>query len=73
MSGSGIDLDAELARVELAYIQDALQLTEGKKADAWRLLGLNDRYALLRRVKRIGEEYPHLINSFSLLQKLYYE
>lgn len=73
ISGAGIDLDAELARVELAYVQEALQFTEGKKADAWRLLGLNDRYALRRRVKRIGEAYPHLINSFSLVQKLYYE
>jgi len=68
-----INLDAELARLELAYIQEALQLTEGKKADAWRLLGLNDRFALRRRVRRIGEAYPHLINSFSLVQKLYYE
>jgi DNA-binding NtrC family response regulator len=70
---NGIDLDSELARVELAYIQEALQFTEGKKTEAWRLLGLNDRFALRRRVKRIGEVYPHLINSFSLVQRLYYE
>ena len=69
----GIDLDAELARVELSYIENALQLTDGKKADAWRLLGLNDRFALRRRVKRVGEVYPHLIKSFPLVQKLYYE
>jgi DNA-binding NtrC family response regulator len=69
----GINLDAELARVELAYIQEALELTEGKKTEAWRLLGLNDRFALRRRVKRIGGAYPHLIDSFSLVQKLYYE
>lgn len=68
-----IDLDAELARLELAYIQDALELTEGKKTEAWRMLGLNDRFALGRRVKRIGKAYPHLISSFSLVQKLYYE
>lgn len=68
-----IDLDAELARIELAYIQDALELTEGKKTEAWRMLGLNDRFALGRRVKRIGKAYPHLISSFSLVQKLYYE
>ncbi len=70
---SGINLDAELARLELAYIQDALQLTEGRKTEAWRVLGLNDRFALRRRVRRIGEAYPHLINSFSLVQRLYYE
>ncbi|HEV3470354.1 MAG TPA: sigma-54 dependent transcriptional regulator [Pyrinomonadaceae bacterium] len=69
----GINLDAELARIELAYIQNALQQTEGKKTEAWRVLGLNDRFALRRRVKRIGEAYPHLISSFSLVQKLYYE
>jgi DNA-binding NtrC family response regulator len=68
-----IDLDAELARLELAYIEEALELTEGKKTDAWRILGLNDRFALGRRVKRIGKAYPHLISSFSLVQKLYYE
>jgi DNA-binding NtrC family response regulator len=68
-----IDLDAELARLELAYIQDALELTEGKKTEAWRMLGLNDRFALGRRVKRIGKAYPHLISSFSLVQRLYYE
>jgi len=70
---AGINLDSELARLELAYIQNALKLTEGKKTDAWRVLGLNDRFALRRRVKRIGEAYPHLISSFSLVQKLYYE
>jgi DNA-binding NtrC family response regulator len=69
----GINLDAELARIELAYIQNALQQTEGKKTEAWRVLGLNDRFALRRRVKRIGEAYPHLISSFSFVQKLYYE
>jgi len=73
LTEAGINLDAELARLELAYIQDALQLTEGRKTEAWRVLGLNDRFALRRRVKRIGEAYPHLINSFSLVQKLYYE
>jgi two-component system, NtrC family, response regulator AtoC len=73
LGDEGINLDAELARIELAYIQEALQQTEGKKSEAWRILGLNDRFALRRRVKRIGETYPHLITSFSLVQKLYYE
>lgn len=73
ISEDGINLDAELARMELAYIQQALKLAEGRKSEAWRTLGLNDRFALRRRVKRIGEGYPHLINSFPLVQKLYYE
>lgn len=69
----GVNLDEELARLKLAYIQEALRLTEGKKTEAGRMLGLNDRFALHRRVKRIGEAYPHLKNAFPLVRKLYYE
>jgi DNA-binding NtrC family response regulator len=73
LSERGIDLGEELARTELDYIQQALCLTEGKKTEAWRLLGLNDRFALRRRVKRIGEAYPDLINIFPLVSRLYYD
>ncbi len=72
-SDEGIDLDAELAKVELSYIQKALQITDGKKNEAWKMLGLNDRFALRRRVKNIGETYPDLIEYFPFVQKLYYE
>jgi transcriptional regulator with PAS, ATPase and Fis domain len=67
----GIELDAELARVELAYIEEALRLTEERKTEAWKLLGLNDRFALLRRVKSLLRAYPALGAEFATVQKLY--
>jgi DNA-binding NtrC family response regulator len=69
----GIDLDAQLARVELTYIQEALRATERKKSEAWRLLALNDRFALRRRVLRLGERYPELMAEFPVVRDLYYE
>lgn len=72
-TNGSIDLDTELARVELSYMERALELTEGRKTEAWRLLGLNDRFALLRRVKRIREQYPILVESFPLVRSRYAE
>ena len=71
--GEQIDLDAELARAELACIERALQITEGRKSEAWRLLGLNDRFALLRRVKRIRDVHPNFINDYPILRTCYVE
>lgn len=71
--GEQIDLDAELARAELACIERALEITEGRKSDAWRLLGLNDRFALLRRVKRIRDDHPDFINDYPILRTCYVE
>lgn len=68
---AGITLDVELARVELSYIEDALSLTEERKAEAWKLLGLNDRFALLRRVKSLLRNYPDLGAEFPTVRKLY--
>lgn len=67
----GIILDKELARVELAYIEKALKLTEERKTEAWKFLGLNDRFALLRKVKTIIKEYPSLIDDFPTVNRLY--
>lgn len=69
--GEQINLDAELARAELAFIERALQITEGRKSEAWKLLGLNDRFALLRRVKRIRDDHPTLINDYPILKTRY--
>lgn len=69
--GQGIDLDRELARSELAYAQAALISAEGKKNGAWRLLGLNDRFALRRRIKAILDRYPDLMEKFPQLQEYY--
>lgn len=70
---NGVDLDQELARVELVYVSEALRATEGKKTEAYRMLGLNDRFALRRRIKRIGEAYPRIIEDFPMVKKLYYD
>jgi DNA-binding NtrC family response regulator len=67
----GIDIDRELARTELGLMEQALRFTEGRKTDAWRLLGLNDRFALLRRVKRIREAYPELMQAFPAIRSSY--
>ena len=71
MAEGGINLEKELARVELSYIEEALQLTEARKTEAWKLLGLNDRYALLRRSKILIKRHPSLAFEFPLVRKLY--
>jgi DNA-binding NtrC family response regulator len=71
VDGDRIDLEGELARAELACVERALQVTEGRKSEAWRVLGLNDRFALLRRVKRIRDDYPDLINEYPILRNCY--
>jgi DNA-binding NtrC family response regulator len=71
LSEDGIDLDQELAKWDLRYIEEALRSTEGRKTEAWKLLGLNDRFALHRRVKSILKRYPHLISDFPIIQSRY--
>jgi len=66
-STSSIDLDAALARAELTYVRWALEQSTGRKADAWRLLQLNDRFALRRRVQRIFERFPEMSTKFPTL------
>lgn len=67
----GVNLDEELARVGLAYIERALRTAKGKKSEAWKLLGLNDRFALRRRVKSLLRAHPALASEFPLIEKLY--
>lgn len=67
----GVDLDRELARTELAYVEGALGLTEERKTEAWKLLGLNDRFALRRRVRALLETYPELAADFPTVRRLY--
>jgi len=62
-----IDLEREKARLELAQIEKALEKAGGKKTEAWKLLGLNDRFALRRRVLSIKKKYPELIKEFKLI------
>ncbi len=58
-----------LARTELALIEQALQSAQGKKTEAWKLLGYHDRFALYRRVKRILQQYPHLRQEFPTISE----
>jgi transcriptional regulator with PAS, ATPase and Fis domain len=71
MHNGGIDLDIELARAELTYMEEALQSTQERKTEAWKLLGLNDRFALLRRAKALIQRHPVLASEFPTVQKLY--
>jgi len=67
----GIDLVEELARVELAYIEKALKTTDGKKTEAWKVLGYNDRFAMRRRVEIIANKFPWLLSEFSYITEKY--
>jgi DNA-binding NtrC family response regulator len=71
LRNGGVDLDTELARYELAYMEEALQSTQERKTEAWKLLGLNDRFALLRRAKALLQRHPALGSEFPTVQKLY--
>ncbi|MHA1325674.1 MAG: sigma-54-dependent transcriptional regulator, partial [Candidatus Helarchaeota archaeon] len=65
------NLNRYLARVELSCIEQALQLANGRKTQAWKILGLNDRFALRRRVKIILEKFPSLKDEFVFLKKFF--
>jgi hypothetical protein len=71
MAEGGINLDEELARHELSYMEGALRSTEERKTEAWKLLGLNDRFALLRRAKMLLKTYPHLAAAHPTVARLY--
>lgn len=67
----GIRLDLELARTEMGYIEEALRLTAERKEAAWKLLGLNDRFAMRRRIKALCVHYPELLDMFPTVRRLY--
>jgi DNA-binding NtrC family response regulator len=71
IAGNGIDLAKEMARLELSYIEEALHSTEERKTEAWRLLGLNDRFALRRRTKALLSKYPSIAQQFPTVCRLY--
>lgn len=58
---SDIDLDRELAVVEVQAIDIALARCGGRKLAAGELLGLPHRHALPRRVARILRDHPEVI------------
>ena len=67
----GINIDEKLASLELAFIEKALKTSGGKKTQAWKLLGYNDRFALRRRIEIILKKFPNLIKNFPYLKKKY--
>ena len=71
IQNGGTDIHKELRRLELAYIEKALKKVGGKKIEAWKILGYNDRYAMQRRIKRIIQSSNNLLYEFPLVQKLY--
>lgn len=56
----GIDIKFELAKIELQYIEKAIEMTKGNKTQAFKLLGLNNREALYRHINSILYKYPNL-------------
>jgi DNA-binding NtrC family response regulator len=68
---SQINLDQELARAEFSLIERALVQSGGRKTEAWKLLGLNDRFALHRRAKVLFDRHPELIGDFPTVKQLY--
>ncbi len=67
----GVELSEILARTQLDYIQAALRACHGKKSEAWKLLGLNDRFALGRRIKVIAGSHPSLLADYPYLREQY--
>lgn len=68
---SEIDLSEALARTELQYIEAALRAAHGRKSEAWKLLRLNDRFALTRKVKALAATYPAVFNEMAYLKLQY--
>jgi DNA-binding NtrC family response regulator len=69
--GTALDLDSEMAMTELSCIEDALRAANERKAEAWVMLGLNDRFALRRRVASLLRKHPELASCFPVINKLY--
>jgi len=67
------DVFSALAETELGMVENALLQSGGKKTQAWKLLGYKNRFAMLRRVKRILSDYPDLAERFPELRKGYFE
>jgi len=64
-------IEKQLAIFELNIIEEALKNNKGNKSETWKTLGLNDRFALYRRVKTIEKKHPELIINFPYLKDLY--
>lgn len=65
---NGLLLEEALARTELEHVERALRRVGGKKTEAWKLLGLNDRFVFTRRVQRLCSRFPELAGEFSAVR-----
>lgn len=65
-SSAPIQVDRQVALAELALIEEALRRAHGRKDKAGRLLGLNDRFTLRRRLKRLAHRVPDVRAQFPL-------
>jgi DNA-binding NtrC family response regulator len=68
----GIDLEMEKAKYEFSCIEAALQRSSGRKKEAWKLLGLNDRFALRRRVLTLAKRFPSLMEAYPLTRDSFF-
>lgn len=68
---SGVDITQELARIELAYIDKALKIVDGRKTEAWKLLNYKDRFAMRRRIGIISSKFAHLLDEFPYIKDKY--
>jgi len=50
-------------------VEQAMAAAEGRKGEAWKLLGLNNRFALRRRVRRLLSAHPDLAAEFPSLDR----
>jgi hypothetical protein len=69
----GIDLELEKAKYEFSCIEEALQRSSGRKKEAWKLLGLNDRFALRRRVLSLAKRFPSLMEAYPLTRASFFK
>jgi DNA-binding NtrC family response regulator len=65
------DVFRSLAVTELRMAEEALLRVGGKKTEAWKLLNYPNRFAMLRRIKRIFHDYPDLAETFPELSRRY--
>jgi len=71
LGANELNLDKRLALMELNYIDEALAKARGKKSVAYKILGLNDRFALRRRVLNIFKKYPDLQQEFESIYSFF--
>lgn len=65
------DIERALADTEMSLIEEALIKSGGKKTEAWKLLKYKNRFAMTRRVKKIIETYPEMLDKYSEVKTIY--